>query len=174
MVTGKSRQGFSHAFSASVAQLLVPVGATEAWHRLDGACAVPPLVTRALREPEEPFEWGSASSGGRIVGETMMALEFGRAVPCATHSANEGHRHHCQSLKHSFGYQQIQGQDTGASRWKTLAVSAHESYFRWTVAQNRSQSPCHPRCPSEGLHQALSHVHRPPPCRSSHAHAHPY
>jgi hypothetical protein len=130
------------------------------------------LVIRAPRGPTESFEWGSASSGGRIADETLMASEFGKAVLCATGSVNEGHRHQLQPLQRSFGYQQLQGQDTGAKRGKTLVVSAYASCFRWTAFQNRSQSPCHPQCPSEGPHRVLSRVHCPSPCKSSHAGAH--
>lgn len=104
-----------------------------------------------------------------------MASESGKAVPYATHSANEGHRHRRQPLQHSFGYQQEhQGQDTGAKRGKMLGANAQHASccLRWTAVQDHSQTPCHPPCPSEGSHRALSHVHRQPPCRSSHACAH--
>jgi len=100
-----------------------------------------------------------------------MASEFGKAVQYATHSANEGHRHQFQPQQYSFGYQQLQGLDTGEKRGKTPGVSAYASCSRWIVFQNRSQSPCHPQCPSEGPHQVLSHVHRPSPCKNCHARA---
>jgi hypothetical protein len=125
MVTEPSQQGSSHAFSASVAQPRAPLGATEVSYCLDGACGGPSLVTRALRGPGELFGLGSASSGGQKVGETMMASESGKAVPYATHSANEGHRHRCQPPQHPFGYQQQpQGQDIGAKRGKKQGANA--------------------------------------------------
>jgi hypothetical protein len=91
-----SRQGSSRASSASVALPQVHEGETGAYRCLDGPCEGPPLVIRALRGPGRLLEWGSASSEGQTIGETLMASEFGRAVHCATHSANEGHRHHCR------------------------------------------------------------------------------
>ena len=105
MVTESSLQGSSHAFSVSVVQPRVPLGVTEVLYCPDGACGGPSLVTRALRGPVELFGWGSASSGGQKVGETTMASESGKAVPYATHSANEGHRHRRQPPHHPFGYQ---------------------------------------------------------------------
>ena len=142
---------------------------TEVQHCLDGACGGAPLVTRALRGPTVSFEWVSASSEGRIADETLMASEFGKAVLYATHSVNEGHRHHFQPQQCSFGYQQLQGLDTGAKRGKTPGVSAHASCFRWIAFQNRSQSPSHLQCPSEAPHRVLLRVHRPSPCKNCHA-----
>lgn len=63
------------------------------------------MVIRALRGPGRLFGWGSASSEGQTIGETLMASEFEKAVPCATHSANEGHRHYSQPQQQVFGYQ---------------------------------------------------------------------
>jgi hypothetical protein len=83
------------------------------------SCVGPPLVTRALRGPTEASEWGSASSGGHIADETLMASKFRKAVQYASHSANEGHRHQFQPQQYSFGYQQLQGLDAGEKRGKT-------------------------------------------------------
>ena len=70
-----------------------------------------------------------------------MVSEFGKAVPCATHSVNEGRHRHLQPQKYSFGYQQVQNLDTGAKRGKTPGVAGHASCFRWTAFQSRSQNP---------------------------------
>lgn len=75
---------------------------------------VRPWENRGLQVQTRQFESESASSGGRIVDETLTGSEFWKAVQCATHSANEGQ--HCQ-LQQRLGlvdYQRLQGRDIGA------------------------------------------------------------